>query len=1167
MANIQIPNLPVAITLSGTEQVEVVQSGTSVQTTTQAIANLNANGGTVKSITAIAPLYGNTITTTGSIGLNTSSIDNTYLATMPANTIKGNNTAGVAQPTDLTVAQTMTLLGAAPLASPAFTGTPTAPTPATSDNSTKIATTAYVKAQSAASGTVTSITAGTGLSGGTITTSGTIALANTAVTANSYGSASAVGTFTVNAQGQLTSASTTSIAIDATQIATGTITIAQGGTGQTTKAAAFNALSPITTAGDLILGNGSNSATRLAIGSNATVLTSNGTTASWSAIPANVSSFTAGSTGFTPNTATTGAIVLAGTLNIANGGTGQTTSSAAFNALSPITSTGDLIIGNGASSATRLAIGTSGYVLTSNGTTASWTAPSAGGTVTSITAGTGLSGGTITTSGTIALANTTVTAASYGSASSVATFTVNAQGQLTTAATTSIAIANTQVSGLGTMSTQNASSVTITGGTIDGTPIGNGTPAAGTFTTLTASSTVSGAGITALFASPPAIGSTAASTGAFTTLTASTSLTSPIHYGGTTASSSLTLQSTSGAGTTDSILFKTGNAGAVTALTIASNGNATFLSTSTTAIGTLNLTNALGPTYGGTGQTAVTQGDLLYGSATNTWSRLADVAVGSVLVSGGVGANPAWSASPTITTSVTTPLVIGGTTASSSLTLQSTSGTGTTDSIIFKTGSGTTAATISTAQNVVIGTTAPAAGQTLRIQKSITGAVTSYGILNNGTIQSDVTSNAYGNLTQIGTAAASFTLTNLSHYSFAQGTIGLGSQITNQFGFQAASLTGATTNYNFYSNTASVTTATISNVALTSNVVTITTSAAHGYGTGQSVIVAATTTTSVNGTFTITSVPSTTTFTYALVAADIASVADTGSTYVNTGRYNFYAVGNAPNSFAGVVSAGQGSNTGGLALSTTNPAHFRAGFGGTTYTDIVSSGTVTNGHSSIFTPGTLAARLATTYTNSAAVCIVAAPAAGTNVTITNAYALYVAAGATQLQGSFTANSTTTLSPANASVTISPTGTGTATLNPATAGTINNMSIGATTPAAGTFTTVSGRVNSRVSSAASSASISADISTYDQYVLTAQAVGLTFNASTTGTPLNGNKMTFRIKDNGTPQTITWTTSGAGGFRAIGVTLPTTTVASKVTYVGCIYNSDESFWDVVAVTTQA
>ena len=68
-----------------------------------------------------------------------------------------------------------------------------------------------------------------------------------------------------------------------------------------------------------------------------------------------------------------------GTLPIANGGTGQTTASAAFNALSPVTSTGDLILGNGVNSSTRLPIGANTYVLTSNGTTASWALPTGSG--------------------------------------------------------------------------------------------------------------------------------------------------------------------------------------------------------------------------------------------------------------------------------------------------------------------------------------------------------------------------------------------------------------------------------------------------------------------------------------------------------------------------------------------------------------------------------------------------------------------------------------------------------------------------------------------------------------------------------------------------------------------------------------------------------------------
>lgn len=108
------------------------------------------------------------------------------------------------------------------------------------------------------------------------------------------------------------------------------------------------------------------------------------------------------------------------------------------------------------------------------------------GAVTLINTGTGLTGGPITTTGTISIANTGVTAASYGAQSKTLQITVNAQGQLTAASQVDILIANTQVTGLGTMSTQNANNVAITGGSINGTTIGASSATTGTFTTVSA---------------------------------------------------------------------------------------------------------------------------------------------------------------------------------------------------------------------------------------------------------------------------------------------------------------------------------------------------------------------------------------------------------------------------------------------------------------------------------------------------------------------------------------------------------------------------------------------------------------------------------------------------------------------------------------------------------
>ena len=216
---------------------------------------------------------------------------------------------------------------------------------------------------------------------------------------------------------------------------------------------------------------------------------------------------------------------------------------------------------------------------------------------------------------------------------------------------------------------------------------------------------------------------------------------------------------------------------------------------------------------------------------------------------------------------------------------------------------------IDSAGRLYLGTSsASAAG--INNRWNLTGGTTTYGQINAGTIQSDVTGNANNYYSSLSTAAAAFTLTSLRHFWAVEGTIGAGSTVTNQYGFFANSdLISAANNYGFYSNLAAGTTRTISNVALTSNVVTITTSVSHGYTAGQSVTVAATTNTSVNGTFTIASVPAVNTFTYAQVATNITSVADTGSTVV-VGRYSFYAAGTAENFFGGntVISVTDNTN-------------------------------------------------------------------------------------------------------------------------------------------------------------------------------------------------------------------------------------------------------------------
>ena len=84
-----------------------------------------------------------------------------------------------------------------------------------------------------------------------------------------------------------------------------------------------------------------------------------------------------------------------------------------------------------------------------------------------VLAGTGLSGGgALTANVTLDLANTAVVAATYGNATHVSQITIDAQGRATAASNVAISIPSGNVTGLGTMATQNANAVAITGGNV-----------------------------------------------------------------------------------------------------------------------------------------------------------------------------------------------------------------------------------------------------------------------------------------------------------------------------------------------------------------------------------------------------------------------------------------------------------------------------------------------------------------------------------------------------------------------------------------------------------------------------------------------------------------------------------------------------------------------------
>jgi hypothetical protein len=136
--------------------------------------------------------------------------------------------------------------------------------------------------------------------------------------ANTIGASTVTVTGTVSASpfaGPITGTNTiscTSITASSLSLTSTPLAIGSGGTGSSTKAAAFDALSPMTTQGDIIYGGTSGTGTRLAIGTSSQLL-HGGVTPTWGKVALDSE--------------------VINTLPITNGGTGQTTAQSAINAL------------------------------------------------------------------------------------------------------------------------------------------------------------------------------------------------------------------------------------------------------------------------------------------------------------------------------------------------------------------------------------------------------------------------------------------------------------------------------------------------------------------------------------------------------------------------------------------------------------------------------------------------------------------------------------------------------------------------------------------------------------------------------------------------------------------------------------------------------------------
>jgi len=431
----------------------------------------------------------------------------------------------------------------------------------------------------------------------------------------------------------------------------------QGGTGLTTY-----------TAGDLSYYATGTTLTKLGIGTAGQFLTSTGTAPQWSTLSGvAVTTFSAGTTGLTPSSATSGAITLAGTLITSNGGTGLTTYTA-----------GDTFYYASGTAYSKLAIGAAGTIKTSTGSAPQWVA-----SLNTTQGGTGL---TSYTAGDLTY---------YATGSVLSKLGIGTSGQILTSSGTApqwstltgVAVTTFQTS-LGGLTPATASSGAITlAGTLNTTSGGTGLTSytAGDLVYYATGSVLSKLGIgtanyvlTSSGTAPQYVAQSTLSVGTATNVAGGT--TGAVHYqSGAGATTFLALGTTNyvltaGASAPQYVAQSTLSVGSATTATTATNlaggaaGSLPYNTASATTTylgigssGTVLTSSGTAPQWsaslntsqGGTGLTTFTAGDLVYFSTGTSFTKLGIGTAGQILTVNSGATAPQWStASPTGVTSI-----------------------------------------------------------------------------------------------------------------------------------------------------------------------------------------------------------------------------------------------------------------------------------------------------------------------------------------------------------------------------------------------------------------------------------------------------------------------------------------------------------------------------------